>query len=208
LKSKVIQLEAELVHAKQAWHNIAGELEHEKDLTQRTIQSFSLPSASAAPSSSSQPQSLTQISAKDYGVIVSEMARYRGDASRLEVELITSNQRCDLLEIRIRELSNEVSLSLSFSPLLLSPLPLTLSALLWFGLQIDASLHRIQELEERNEGTEKSERAARKEASDLKIKYEGALIGSLPLLLLKSLPDLFPCLSLPFSMAQGLRQSS
>lgn len=109
LKSKVIHLEAELVHAKQAWHNIAGELEHQKDITNRTIQSFTTqppPGVSTGISSST----LTQISAKDYGVIVSEMARYRGDASRLEVELITSNQRCDLLEIRIRELSNEVPL--------------------------------------------------------------------------------------------------
>jgi hypothetical protein len=106
-------LEAELVHAKQAWHNIAGELEHQKELTNRTIQSFANPPPSQGPTTggaTSSATTLNQISAKDYGVIVSEMARYRGDASRLEVELITSNQRCDLLEIRIRELSNEVCL--------------------------------------------------------------------------------------------------
>lgn len=44
-------------------------------------------------------------------------------------------------------------------------------------MQVDASLQRIQELEARNEETEKSERAARKETSDLKIKYEGAILA-------------------------------
>jgi hypothetical protein len=100
-------MEAELVHAKQAWHNISAELENQKDVTQRTITSFT-----TAPNTAANSSAHNTISAKDYGVIVSEMARFRGDASRLEVELITSNQRCDLLEIRIRELSNEVSLSL------------------------------------------------------------------------------------------------
>jgi hypothetical protein len=104
-------LEAELVHAKQAWHNLSAELENQKDVTQRTINSLTSSSHQATNATTSAATSSAQmnsISAKDYGVIVSEMARFRGDASRLEVELITSNQRCDLLEIRIRELSNEV----------------------------------------------------------------------------------------------------
>ncbi len=97
----MIHLEAELIHAKQAWHNIASELENQKDVTQRAIDSFTNnANGSSVPTN--------HISSKDYGVIVSEMARFRGDASRLEVEVITSNQRCDLLEIRLRESCNEV----------------------------------------------------------------------------------------------------
>jgi hypothetical protein len=38
-------------------------------------------------------------------------------------------------------------------------------------------MHRIDELQERNESAEMSERAARKEFMDIKLKFEGGLTG-------------------------------
>jgi len=143
LKEKVVNLEADLVMAKQGWHNAQAELENQKDVTQRAVSSCN---SDGIANKSGPVQSSSN---REIGALVSEMAKYRGDASRLEVELVSANHRCDLLEVRLRECNNEV----------------------------DAALSRIKELEERNESAETSERTARKECMDIKMKYEGGLTG-------------------------------
>lgn len=45
------------------------------------------------------------------------------------------------------------------------------------SLQVDAAVRRVNELHERNESAEMSERAARKEYMDIKLKFEGGLTG-------------------------------
>jgi hypothetical protein len=132
LQTSMLLLQADLTAAKTARDNLTVELEHQKQSTQRALSAIGAGGAQ---------------SSKEFSSLVSEMARYRGDASRLEVELVASNHRSDLLEAQLRE---------------------TVA-------QLDATTAKLQNLEERNESIEFAERAARKEATDTRLKYEGGL---------------------------------
>lgn len=169
------------MQAKQAWHNISAELENQKDVTQRALAALTAPPAGAPVGAGSKGQSS---SSREVGVLVSEMAKYRGDASRLEVELVSANHRCDLLEARLREANAEVPppsllllLLLDVDRIEVPPHPLLCSALRLYCVKIDAALNRIQELEVRNESAEMTERAARKDAMEMRAAYEGGLVG-------------------------------
>lgn len=146
MKHKVLVLESEIAHAKQGLHNVHSELENQKDVTQRIMEAQNAP-----PVMDARGLPVQAPINKELGVLVSEMAKYRGDASRLEVELVAANHRVQLLESRLGESNDEV----------------------------DMAVRKVTELQERNESAEASERAARKEYMDIKLKYEGGLTGKL-----------------------------
>jgi hypothetical protein len=97
-------LESEVVQAKQGLHNAYAELENQKAATQRIVDAQNAP-----PVMDARGLPVQAPINKELGVLVSEMAKYRGDASRLEVELVAANHRCQLLESRLRESNSEVS---------------------------------------------------------------------------------------------------
>lgn len=99
----MLLLESEIVHAKQGLHNCYAELENQKAATQRIIESQNAPPVMDAKGLPSQAPINREL-----GALVTEMAKFRGDASRLEVELVAANHRCQLLEARLRESNYEV----------------------------------------------------------------------------------------------------
>jgi hypothetical protein len=84
--SKIINLhlQVELEKSRASMQSLRGELEHQKEATVRALQAS---------------KSSTEVSN-----IVSEMARFRGETSRLEVELLASNRKADLLASRMQEM--------------------------------------------------------------------------------------------------------
>ena len=88
LKLSVDEIKIELAEAKASSSNLALQLEHQKDTTQRALASNNASS--------------------ELSTIYSEMARFRGEMSRLELELIASNKRSELLQDRVVEVSTEI----------------------------------------------------------------------------------------------------
>jgi chromosome segregation ATPase len=103
------------------------ELEHEKETTRRV--------ASAATSS------------MELSSVVSEMAKFRGESSRLEVELAVSNRKTELLMQQVQGLLRDA----------------------------DDIEHRAFELQQREEQATQNEEKARKALLELTLKYEGGL---------------------------------
>ena len=86
-------------------------------------------------------------SSAEVSQLVSELARFRGEASRLEVELMASNRRAELVGERVQEVSREAEQSAS----------------------------RVYELERREDELSVKESAARKAALDMQLLYEGGM---------------------------------
>ena len=125
LRLNSIQLQAELSGAKKASKNLQLQLNQEKELTVRAL---------AAANSSAELSS-----------IISEMASFRGEASRLEVELSASNRR---YELSVQEMQRAIA-------------------------DKEEMLKKLQEMEGREEQAEKREADARKMATEMVLKYEG-----------------------------------
>ena len=85
---KVVQVESDLHNAQSTVKSLEGEISHQKEITHRTLSSENTPAEVSA--------------------IISEMARYRGESSRLEVEVIASKRRFDLLEEYSKTVETEV----------------------------------------------------------------------------------------------------
>lgn len=125
LRLNSIQLQAELTSAKKASKTSQLQLNQEKELTTRAL---------AAANSSAELSS-----------IISEMASFRGEASRLEVELSASNRR---YELSAQEMQRAIAEKVEM-------------------------LKKLQEMEAREEEAEKREAEARKMATEIVLKYEG-----------------------------------
>lgn len=132
LKIDLISKDSELTEIKTSWHNITMEVEHQKQATQKALSSVT---------------SIPAQTTKEFTSLVSEMARFRGDASRLEAELVASKYRCELLEVQLHEQSFEM----------------------------ETSNAKYADLEGRYNSAEFAERSSRKEIIDLKLKFEGGL---------------------------------
>lgn len=107
-----------------------SELLHQKELTARAL--------NAAKSS----QEVSQL--------VSELARFRGEASRLEVELMASNRRAELLGEKLQDILREA----------------------------ETSERRVKELERREIDLNSKESAARRQALEMQLLFDGGLTRS------------------------------
>jgi hypothetical protein len=129
LRLKVAHLEANITGNEVGITSLKNEIHHQKDITQRMLNS---------------------VQSTDLSSVVSEMARFRGEASRLEIEVIASNKRYELVEKHMKLVTLEAeSLSL-----------------------------RITELQEREENSNSLQSEARKEALMIRGKFEGGLTGA------------------------------
>lgn len=126
-KVEVAHLLADLDGAKAGQKALAAELQHQKEATQKAL---------AAVKSSA-----------EVAQIVSEMARFRGEASRMEMELFASNRRAELLGERVEEVSGELA----------------------------AANNRIAELEQREAELCAKDSEARKLLLEIKLKFDGGL---------------------------------
>jgi len=125
LRLNTIQLQAELSGAKKSVKNLQSQLNHEKELTTRALASAN--------------------SNAELSSIISEMAKFRGEASRLEVELSASNRR---YELSVQEMQRSIA-------------------------EKEEMMKRVQEMEAREEAAETREAEARKKATENILKYEG-----------------------------------
>ena len=107
-----------------------SELLHQKELTARAL--------NAAKSSLEVSQ------------LVSELARFRGEASRLEVELMASNRRAELLGEKLQDILRE----------------------------FETSERRVKELERREIDLNSKESAARRQALEMQLLFDGGLTRS------------------------------
>ena len=133
-KNEMMTLQLDLYKYEKSVEQLSIQLEHEKTLCQRII---------AINQSASSSSNLNQ----DLSTIVSEMATYRGESSRLEVELLSNKKKLMLLQQQLELTTNE-SQSLE---------------------------SRVKELESREEEVNQRENDARKIAYELKNMYDGGL---------------------------------
>ena len=87
IKLVVTHLKSEIEGSRGAVLSLQSELEHQKQATQKALKAVK--------------------SSAELSSIISEMAKYRGEASRLEVLMIESNKRSELLADRVKEISLE-----------------------------------------------------------------------------------------------------
>ncbi len=122
LRLTLANVNGELTGCKSAIHNLTSQLEHEKELSKRAAST-------------------------DTAILVSEMAKFRGEAGRLEVELNASNAKVINLNEEMKALIEDAH----------------------------ANSLRIAEIEKRDEEYSKNEEKARKELLEMKIMYENGL---------------------------------
>jgi len=122
LRLTLANVNGELTGCRSAIQNLTSQLEHEKELSKRAAST-------------------------DTAVLVSEMAKFRGEAGRLEVELNASNAKVINLNEEMKALIEDSR----------------------------ANSLRIAEIEKRDEEYSKNEEKARKELLEMKILYEDGL---------------------------------
>ena len=122
LRLTLANVNGDLAGCKSAIQNLSSQLEHEKELSKRAAST-------------------------DTAVLVSEMAKFRGEAGRLEVELNASNAKVINLNEEMKALIEDAHVN---------------------------SL-RISEIEKRDEEYSKNEEKARKDLLEMKIMYENGL---------------------------------
>lgn len=130
-KLKIAFLDAELKGANAGRRDLVAQLEHQKEATRRAIDGLSSPSGSA----------------NEMGLLVSEMAKFRGEASRLEVELVAANRRNELLRDQLGDANR------------------TIDELKSASKQLSSQISHL----------ESAEQAIRHECSALRMKFEGGL---------------------------------
>ena len=123
----LVNQQADLHAAQTSVHALNVEIAHQKGVTQKVLSSGNSPSELAS--------------------VISEMARYRGEASRLEVEVAASKRKHELLEVLVKNITREAE---------------------------DAG-SRVKELEDREESANALESEARRVAAALSITYVGGL---------------------------------
>eukprot|EP00981_Chlorochromonas_danica_P012527 scaffold5121_cov223-Ochromonas_danica.AAC.5 len=121
------QYEEELEKARLQSLNLQAELQHQLEVTDKAL--------------------LAVQASPEISKLISEVAKYRGEASRLEVELQGSLRRAGLMGEQVEEVMKEAE-------------------------QLSA---RVKELEVREEEFVTREQSARKDLLDLKLQYEGGL---------------------------------
>lgn len=134
IKLSMAMLDAELQGANASRQDLSAQLEHQKEATRRAIE------AAAGPS--------TATSANELGLLVSEMARFRGEAGRLEVELVAANRRAELLREQLSESSNLV----------------------------EQGKETVKKIQAQLDQSLVAEQASRKECLALRLKYQGGLV--------------------------------
>lgn len=127
MKVAKAHLQADLTAARATVANLSTQIEHEKTLTTRAL--------------------LASESSVAQADLVSEMAAFRGDSGRMEVELKASRKHCALLQ---EQLENALT-------------------------EADFLTRRTHELVKREEVANVRESEARKAALDVKLAYEGGL---------------------------------
>jgi hypothetical protein len=127
LRLKVVHLEADLAGTKAALEAREGELAHQKDVTQKALLAVKSPS--------------------ELSSIISEMAKFRGEASRLEIENMASQRRFELLEAYANTAAEEAV----------------------------ESRARVQELQEREESASTVASDARRASAAIESEYIGGL---------------------------------
>lgn len=133
IKLTLTMMDAELHGANASRRDLAAQLEHQKEATRRAVE--------AAAGSS------TAASANELGLLVSEMARFRGEAGRLEVELVAANRRAELLREQLGKNS----------------------------LFMDEVKDSVKHLQAQLDQSLVAEQASRKECLALRLKYQGGL---------------------------------
>ena len=88
LRVTILHNETDLHSAQITVDSLKNEIIHQKDVTLRALSAVHSP---------------TELS-----TVISEMARFRGEASRLEVEVEAGKRRYDLLEMHLKSVSKEV----------------------------------------------------------------------------------------------------
>ena len=127
LHLSLVHLQADHHKANLSIHALNVEISHQKELTQKAISSVNSPSELAS--------------------VISEMARYRGEASRLEVEVAASRRKYDLMEGHLKNVASEA----------------------------EEAGKRVKELEDREESANAQESETRRAAAALSITYVGGL---------------------------------
>jgi hypothetical protein len=127
LRLKIVHLEADLAGTKAALEAREGELAHQKDVTQKALLAVQSPS--------------------ELSSIISEMAKFRGEASRLEIENMASQRRFELLEAYANTAAEEAV----------------------------ESRARVQELQEREESASTVASDARRASAAIESEYIGGL---------------------------------
>ena len=127
IKLVVTHLKSEIEGSRGAVLSLQSELEHQKQATQKALKAVK--------------------SSAELSSIISEMAKYRGEASRLEVLMIESNKRSELLADRVKEISEEN----------------------------DKLSEQLLEMQKREELAVTKESQSRKMALDMQLKYGGGL---------------------------------
>ena len=123
----IAHLNADLQAASAGKTSVEEELQHQKEVTARALQ--------------------TSHSSVEVSQLVSELARFRGEASRLEVELMGANRRCELITQRVDDVTH----------------------------QCEVADNRVRELETRMDELHSKETAARKAALETMLRFEGGL---------------------------------
>lgn len=129
LRATLAHLEADLTAARSSANNLAGQLEHQKEYTTRAL-------SAAGHKSSSELSS-----------IISEMAKYRGETGRLEVELAAATRRAEAISEQMALVSKEAA----------------------------ESAKSVAELEQREEEASAKESLARKAKLEMDLRYQGGL---------------------------------
>ena len=125
LSNRLIQAELQTSQATSV--NLSAQLEHQKDTTNRAMQS----------------KNNTELSS-----IISDMATFRGEAGRLEVELASATRKAEALHGELKMVTGEA----------------------------DATLLRLKEMEAREEQASQREEEARKNALAVTLRYDGGLV--------------------------------
>lgn len=129
LRVNMAHMDASLSAARSSAFNLSGQLEHQKEYTSRAL-------AAAGQKSSSELSS-----------IISEMAKYRGETGRLEVELAAATRRAEALTEQMTLVSDEAA----------------------------QAQKTLAELELREEEASAKESAMRKTCLDMELAYQGGL---------------------------------
>jgi chromosome segregation ATPase len=124
IKLHNVQLQTNLLQVEEMGREAMAELEHQKMLTEKAIANNF-----------------------EYTSTISEMAKFRGEASRMKVELSASQKRCELLLAQVQSMSQDAEVMNA----------------------------RVAELQSREEEASKRETDARKQSLEMRSNFDGGL---------------------------------
>lgn len=151
LKSEVLHLKEEVLKNQLAYESTHKELLHQNETTQRALalktEQDSKNSGGNGHASRGRDRSMPS-GTSELGAIVTEMATFRGEASRLQVELVSKEYKCEQLEIRLKEAC----------------------------LDLEVQEEKLEDLQRRCQEAEVSEQKVRQSSLEVETKYSGGLI--------------------------------